>query len=84
MEAILIWILSSFLTWLAGKLKISKTCLSIGLCILLGAGYYVATTYYDIQWKELVAFIWWVYASSQLVYNILKKAWVLEDKEGQK
>lgn len=84
MEAILIWILSSFLTWLAGKLNVSKTYLSIGLCLLLGAGYYVATTYYNIQWKELVGFIWGVYASSQLVYNIFKKAGILEDKEGQK
>lgn len=78
MEIVLIWILSSVLTWLSGKLKVSKTYVSIWLCILLGTGYYFLTNYYGWERQKLVEIVWGVYASSQLVYNILKKFWLLE------
>lgn len=84
MWIILTWILSSVLTWLAGKLKISKTYLSIGLCIILGAGYYFMTTYYGVERQKLVEVIWGVYASSQLIYNIFKKSGLLEKIDEQK
>lgn len=81
MEIILIWLLSSVLTWLSWKLKVSKTYVSIILCIILWAWYYFATKYYNIQWQQLVEVIWWVYASSQIIYNLAKKRGLLEDKK---
>lgn len=81
MEIILIWLLSSVLTWLSWKLKVSKTYVSIILCIILWAWYYFATKYYSIQWQEIVEVIWWVYASSQIIYNLAKKRGLLEDKK---
>ena len=81
MEIILIWLLSSVLTWLSWKLKVSKTYVSIILCIVLWTWYYFTTKYYSIQWQEIVEVIWWVYASSQIIYNLAKKRGLLEDKK---
>lgn len=81
MEIIVIGIISSLLTKLAGKLKISKTYLSMGLCILLGAIYYFATKYYNIQREQLVQTISGVYASSQAFYSLRKKYWNLEEED---
>ena len=78
MEAILLWLLVQMITKASEKWKISQTYLSIILAILLWAWYYVATTYYSIQRQQIVERAWWVYASSQLFYNIFKKAWLLD------
>jgi hypothetical protein len=78
MAIILIGAVSSFLTWLAGKTKVSKTYLSMALCIILGAGYYFATKYYNVQWEQLVEVIGGVYASSQVIYNLAVKFGLLE------
>lgn len=78
MEIILIWLLSSVLTRIAGKLKVSKTYVSMGLCIVLWAGYYFATKYYNVQWQEIVEVIGGVYASSQVIYNLAVKFGLLE------
>lgn len=77
-ESILCWLLVEVLMWMSNKLKISKTYLSIGLCIVLWTWYYALSTYYPIELDKLIAFVWWSYASSQLIYNILKKTWVLD------
>lgn len=50
----------------------------MGLCILLGAGYYFATTYYNVEWQQLVEVIGGVYASSQVIYNLAVKFGLLE------
>ena len=63
------------------KWKVSQTYLSIGLAILLGAGYYVMITYYNIEWQKIIEWCGGVYASSQLFYNVFKKAGLLDKKE---
>ena len=81
MEAILLWLLVQIITKASEKRKVSQTYLSIWLAIILWAWYYVATTYYSIQRQQIVERAWWVYASSQLFYNLFKKAWLLDKKE---
>lgn len=81
MEAILLWLLVQMITKASEKWKVSQTYLSIWLAILLGAWYYVATTYYSIQWQQIIERVGWVYASSQLFYNLFKKAWLLDSKK---
>lgn len=66
-------VLTSVLTWLAGKMKLSKTMVSMIVALVGGAVYYVATKYYP-QTREMgVAFVMWVYWASQLVYNLVIK-----------
>lgn len=84
MEAILLWLLVQMITKASEKRKISQTYLSIGLAIILWAGYYVATTYYNMEWKAVLEWISWVYASSQIFYNIFKKAGLLDKTNEQK
>jgi hypothetical protein len=83
LETVLLWLLTQLLTRLSEKWKVSQTYIALWLSILLWAWYYVATTYYDVQWQQLVEVMWWVYASSQLFYNLAKKWWII-DKEAQK
>lgn len=80
MEVLLIWLLIEILTKASEKRKISQTYLALGLAVILWAGYYVATTYYAIQWQEMVEAMWWIYASSQLFYNLFRKRWIFNQK----
>lgn len=66
-------VLTSALTWLAGKFKLSKTMVSMLVALVGWAVYYVATKYYP-QTREMgVAFVMGVYGASQLVYNLVIK-----------
>ena len=80
MEVLLIWLLIEILTKASEKRKFSQTYLALGLAVILWAGYYVATTYYAIQWQEMVEAMWWIYASSQLFYNLFRKRWIFNQK----
>lgn len=73
MEAILLWLLVQVITKISEKWKISQTYLSIWLALLLWAGYYIATNYYQMEWQQAVEWVGWVYASSQIFYNLFKK-----------
>ena len=77
MEEILLGLLVQVITKSSEKRKVSQTYVSIGLVILLWAGYYIATRYYSIQWEKLIEWIWGVYASSQIFYNLFRKLWLL-------
>ena len=77
MEEILLGLLVQVITKSSEKRKVSQTYVSIGLAILLWAGYYIATRYYSIQWEKLIEWIWGVYASSQIFYNLFRKLWLL-------
>ena len=81
MEVVLLGLLTQMITKASEKWNVSQTYLSIGLAIILGAGYYVATTYYNVEWKMIVNWIWGVYASSQIFYNVFKKAWLLNEQK---
>ena len=77
MEAILLGLLVQVITKASEKRKVSQTYVSIGLAIVLWAWYYVATRYYSIQWEKIIEWIWGVYASSQIFYNLFRKLWLL-------
>lgn len=81
MEIALLWLITSVLTRLSNKFKVSQTYLAIILSILLGAWYYVATNYYQVERQQLVERATWVYASSQIIYNLLKKRGLLDKLE---
>lgn len=80
METILLsmWIglCVNVITWLSWKLGLSKTYVSVGLCILIWILLYVAQLLiqkYTVQREQIVAFAWWCYAMSQVVYNLYQK-----------
>lgn len=81
MELLLIWLLVEILTKASEKFKVSQTYLALGLAIILWAWYYVATNYYAIEWQQIIEAMAWVYASSQLFYNIFKKRWIFNQKD---
>lgn len=80
MEVILIGLLTQLLTRLSERWKVSQTYIAIWLSIILWAWYYIATTYYNIQRQQLLEWIGWVYASSQVFYNLAKKRGIINDK----
>ena len=77
-EIALLWLITSVLTWLSNKLKVSQTYLAIILSLLLWAWYYVATNYYAVERQQIVERATGVYASSQIIYNLLKKRGLLD------
>ena len=73
MTEILLWLLVQLITKFSEKFKVSQTYISIGLALILWLCYYVATNYYQMEWKQAVEVFGWVYASSQIFYNLFKK-----------
>ena len=80
MEAILLSMVTGLcvnvITWLSWKLGLSKTYVSVGLCILIWILLYVAQLLiqkYTVQREQIVAFASGSYAMSQVVYNIYQK-----------
>lgn len=66
----------NLITWLSGKLNLSKTYVSVGLSIFIGIAIYVVQIIidkYSMQWDQILAFASWAYAMSQFVYNIVSK-----------
>lgn len=84
MEVILIWLLTQLLTRLSERWNVSQTYIALWLSIVLWAWYYVATTYYAVQWQQVLEVVWWVYASSQVFYNLAKKRWILDNLDKKK
>ena len=75
MEILLIWLFVNILTWIATKLKVSWTYVAIWLSVIGGAVYYISQNYYPTEAKQVLAVLAWIYATSQIVYNLLKKIW---------
>ena len=84
MEVILIWLLTQLLTRLSERWKVSQTYIALWLSILFWAWYYVATTYYAVQWQQVLEVVGWVYASSQVFYNLAKKRWIFDKIDSKK
>lgn len=84
MAILLIWLLTQLLTRLSEKRNVSQTYIALWLSIILGAGYYIATTYYAVQRQQVVEFVAGVYASSQVIYNLAKKRGILDKLDEKK
>lgn len=80
MTEILIWMVSwlaiNLITWLSGKTGVSKTYVSVLLCLLIWVICYlwqILINKYSIQRDEIVAFATWSYWFSQIVWNLYNK-----------
>lgn len=80
MEAIIISMVSglaiNLITWLSGKLKVSKTYVSVLLCLVIGALLYAGQALinkYPLAWEQIVWIASGAYAMSQVVYNLYQK-----------
>ena len=66
----------NLITWLSGKLNLSKAYVSVGLSIFIGIAIYVIQIIidkYPMQWDQILAFVWGAYWTSQFIYNIVSK-----------
>lgn len=78
MITILIGMLVNLLTWIIKKTKLSATYVSIILSFL-GWIIYFYFTEFNPDWLEtLMYYITWIYASSQIIYNLLKKNKIID------
>lgn len=74
--AMISWLIVNVITWLAWKLKLSKTYVSVLLSILIWVWVYcfqILIKKYPMEWEQAMWFIAWAYATSQMVYNLYKK-----------
>jgi hypothetical protein len=70
------WLCVNVITRASGKLGLSKTYVSVGLCILIWIVLYVGQLLiqkYTVQREQIVAFVWGAYWTSQCVYNLYQK-----------
>jgi len=73
MEMVLAGLATWLITELSKKLNVSQTYVSLWLAFLGWAIYYIATNYFALERQEVVTFATWVYWTSQVIYNIIKK-----------
>lgn len=76
MTELLIWMLSglaiNIITWASWKLWVSKTYVSVWLCLLIWVWLYlgqIAINKYPMAWEHIVAFATGSYWFSQIVWN---------------
>lgn len=66
----------NLITRLSGKLWVSKTYVSVLMCLVIWALVYAGQAIidrYPLERQEIVAFASWAYATSQIVYNLYQK-----------
>lgn len=73
MATLLWWVLTWIITELSKRTKLSQTYVALWLAIIGGTIYYIMVNYYSVEWEKLVAFVAWVYGTSQIVYNLINK-----------
>ena len=78
MELILIWLLVNVFTRLGQKLKLSWTVLAVVLSLIFWGLYYIAINYYPTEWKEILITLSGIYATSQIVFNLIKKLGIIK------
>lgn len=76
LSALIIGAATYLITFVSQKTRISQTWLAMGLSLVGGMAYYVATNYYAFEWGELIRFAGGAYASSQIIYNIIRKVFL--------
>lgn len=84
MEILLIWLFVNILTRVATKLKLSWTYVALILSMIGGVVYYVWSNYYPTEAKQALAVLAWIYATSQVVFNVLSKTGILDKINGTK
>lgn len=82
MEIILIGLATNFLTRVSKKLNLSWTYMAIILSVVSWTIYYLATKYYVVERKEFITFLSGIYATSQIVFQLIKKLWILDNIKG--
>lgn len=74
--SMLSWLAINLITYLSGKLWISKTYVSVWLCLIIWVIMYLGQTLiqkFPAQWEEICAVAVWSYWFSQAIYNIYTK-----------
>lgn len=74
--AMVSWLAINLITWLSGKLWLSKTYVSVCMCLIIWALLYVAQIFidkYPMQREQILAFATGAYGFSQIVWNLYKK-----------
>lgn len=74
--AMVSWLAINLITWLSWKTWVSKTYVSVLLCLLIWVCLYIWQTVvqkYPAQWDEIIAFATGAYGFSQVVYNLYQK-----------
>lgn len=74
--AMISWIAINVITWLSGKLWVSKTYVSVLMCLVIWAIIYAGQAIidkYPLAWQEIVAFATGAYWFSQIVWNLYQK-----------
>lgn len=70
------WLAINLITRLSWKLKLSKTYVSVGLCLLIWVGLYfgqMLINTYPMAWDKIVAIATGSYGFSQIVWNLYQK-----------
>ncbi len=78
------WLAINLITWLSGKLWISKTYVSVWLAIFLWVVVYVIQILidkYPMAREQIVWFASWSYAVSQTTYSLFKKRGIIWKNE---
>jgi len=78
LSVLLLWAAVNVLTYISKKFNLSGTYMAMIISLVWGAIYFLATKYYIVEWQEIVGFITWIYATSQVVYGLLKKSWIID------
>lgn len=74
--AMVSWLAINLITWLSWKLKVSKTYVSVLLCLVIGALLYAGQALinkYPLAREQIVAISTGAYGFSQVVYNLYQK-----------
>lgn len=75
------WLAINVITWASWKLWVSKTYVSVWLCLLIWVGLYfgqMLINTYPMAWEKIVAMATGSYWFSQIVWNVYQK--VIEEK----
>lgn len=75
---VLIGLAVSIITQLSKWTNLSQTAVVMLLTWICGAGYFIFTTYYPIEWANILAVVGGIFASSQFIYLLLKKRWIID------
>lgn len=77
----LLWLATQLITYLSKKTKLSQTYVAVILSIIFWGLIYILNIYVDtnsIQVDKLLWYVWWVYSTSQVIFNACMKLWIIK------